>query len=168
MENQTTSSKKGNSQLLYIGIALLVVIGGFLFYSNQNKTVAPTTDDSKMVADNEKNESVEENKMEEKDEEDDSNEDSTEARVINVKGSPFKFEPSEIKVKKGEKVKIVFMNEKGMHDWVNDEFDAKTKQIKDGQTDSVEFTADKTGTFEYYCSVGNHRQMGMVGNLIVE
>ena len=32
----------------------------------------------------------------------------------------------------------------------------------------VEFTVDKTGTFEYYCSVGQHRANGMVGNLIVE
>ena len=37
-----------------------------------------------------------------------------------------------------------------------------------GQIDEVEFVVDKAGTFEYYCSVGNHRQMGMVGKLIVE
>jgi uncharacterized cupredoxin-like copper-binding protein len=32
----------------------------------------------------------------------------------------------------------------------------------------VQFVADKTGTFEFYCSVGNHRQMGMVGTLVVQ
>lgn len=37
----------------------------------------------------------------------------------------------------------------------------------DGVT-SVTFVADTLGTFEYYCSVGNHRAQGMVGNLVVE
>ncbi len=32
----------------------------------------------------------------------------------------------------------------------------------------VEFTADKKGTFEYYCSVGEHRVNGMKGKFIVE
>jgi uncharacterized cupredoxin-like copper-binding protein len=49
-----------------------------------------------------------------------------------------------------------------------DEFDARTVIVQPGQTAEVEFVADKTGTFEYYCSVGTHRQMGMVGKLIVE
>ena len=57
-----------------------------------------------------------------------------------------------------------------MHDWVIDEFSARAKQIQAGETDTVEFVANKKGTFEYYCSVGNgfHRQQGMVGKLIVE
>ncbi len=61
------------------------------------------------------------------------------------------------------------MNAKDLvHDWVVDEFDAKIAQVAAGKTTSVEFVADKTGTFEYYCSVGKHRQNGMVGKLIVE
>jgi nitrite reductase (NO-forming) len=71
-------------------------------------------------------------------------------------------------VKLGETVRINLTNEQGFHDWVIDEFNARTKQINAGQTDTVEFVADKVGTFEYYCSVGNHRQMGMIGKLIVE
>lgn len=159
-----TASKKGNTSLIYVLIALVIVIGGIVWYSTQKSTIAPTKDDEngKMEASDEKNE--------EKEEDSKMTKDTTESdvRVVNVKGSPFKFEPSEIKVKKGEKIKIVFTNEKGMHDWVIDEFDARTKQIKAGETDSVEFTADKAGTFEYYCSVSNHKAMGMKGNLIVE
>jgi len=48
------------------------------------------------------------------------------------------------------------------------EFNARTKQIKAGETETIEFIADKVGSFEYYCSVGQHRQMGMVGTLVVE
>jgi plastocyanin len=91
-----------------------------------------------------------------------------EVKTFTVEGSSFKFVPNEIQVKKGDSVKIVFKNAEGFHDWVLDEFNAKSKQIPAGQTDTVEFVADKTGTFEYYCSVGKHRQQGMVGKLIVE
>lgn len=87
---------------------------------------------------------------------------------ITVTGSNFKFEPSTITVKKGQKVKITFTNAGGMHDFVIDEFNVKTKMIQTGQSDTVEFTPDKTGTFQYYCSVGNHRAMGMQGTLTVE
>jgi len=84
-----------------------------------------------------------------------------------VEGGMFYFSPKEISVNKGDKVKIVFKNVEGVHDWVVDEFNARTKIIKTGETDEVEFIADKTGSFEYYCSVGTHRQQGMVGVLKV-
>ncbi|KKT09719.1 MAG: Plastocyanin [candidate division WWE3 bacterium GW2011_GWB2_43_22] len=56
----------------------------------------------------------------------------------------------------------------GTHDLRLDEFNVATKLLKAGETDTVEFTADKAGVFEYYCSVGEHRKMGMVGTLTVE
>jgi len=56
----------------------------------------------------------------------------------------------------------------GTHDFVIDEFNVATKMTKTGETDTVEFIADKAGVFEYYCSVGEHRKMGMVGTLTVE
>ncbi len=89
-------------------------------------------------------------------------------KEITVTGSNFKFVPSTITVKKGDTVKVTFKNSGGFHDFVIDEFDVKTKTIADGQQEVVEFTADKVGTYEYYCSVGDHRQMGMVGKLIVQ
>jgi nitrosocyanin len=89
-------------------------------------------------------------------------------KEFSVEGGMFYFKPNEIKVKKGDTVKITLTNKEGLHDWVLDEFNAKTKRIKAGETDTVTFVADKVGTFEYYCSVGNHRAMGMKGNLIVE
>ena len=138
---------KGKNSFLYIVIAIVVVIGGIVWYTSQKGTMAPTKEDAPKMIEKSASKS---------------------ARIINVKGSPFKFEPSEIRVKYGERIRIVFVSEKGMHDWVVDEFEARTNQIKDGETDSVEFTPNKEGTFEFYCSVGNHRAMGMKGNLIVE
>lgn len=85
-----------------------------------------------------------------------------------VDGSNFVFAPAEMRVKKGDTVKVLFKNAGGMHDFVVDEFNVKTNQLQEGEEEEVEFVVDKVGTFEYYCSVGTHRQMGMVGKLIVE
>lgn len=87
---------------------------------------------------------------------------------VDISGIPFEFSVKEIRVKKGDRVRIDFTSVQGMHDWVVDEFSARTKQLTAGQSDSVEFVADKKGTFEYYCSVPTHKQAGMVGKLIVE
>ncbi len=54
------------------------------------------------------------------------------------------------------------------HDWNVDEFEARTKQIKNGETDSITFVAGKAGSYEFYCSVGQHRANGMVGTLVVQ
>lgn len=89
-------------------------------------------------------------------------------KEFTVRGSNFKFTPSEIRVKQGDTVRVTFINESGTHDWNLDEFNVKTKLVQAGQQETVEFVASKIGQFEYYCSVGQHRQMGMKGLLIVE
>lgn len=88
--------------------------------------------------------------------------------VIDMTGINYDFSVKQIKVKKGDIVTINFVSNEGFHDWVVDEFDAATARVNEGGTTSVTFTADKVGTFQYYCSVGKHRQLGMVGYLIVE
>lgn len=88
--------------------------------------------------------------------------------TVEISASNFKFDNEEIRVKKGDVVRINLKVTEGFHDWVVDEFAAKTAQVKTGEVTTVDFVADKEGVFEYYCSVGSHRQMGMVGKLIVE
>ncbi|MDA1337952.1 MAG: cupredoxin domain-containing protein [bacterium] len=87
--------------------------------------------------------------------------------VINVTGENFKFLPNTITVKKGQAVKVNFESTNGSHNFVVDEFNAKTTQVNTDATTSVEFVADQVGSFEYYCSVGQHRANGMVGTLTV-
>lgn len=95
-------------------------------------------------------------------------------KTFRIEGINYRFlmdgeESPELRVKQGDRVRIEFESTQGFHDWVVDEFSAATAQVRpaDGIT-TVEFVADKTGTFEYYCSVGQHRANGMFGNLIVE
>ncbi|GIW69929.1 MAG: hypothetical protein KatS3mg101_0676 [Patescibacteria group bacterium] len=90
-----------------------------------------------------------------------------EVRVV-VNGSNFKFEPKTINAKVGEKVIVEFNNIEGVHDFRIEEFGIATRILKANESETVEFTADKTGSFEFYCSVGEHRKMGMVGTLVVE
>jgi plastocyanin len=88
-------------------------------------------------------------------------------KEISVTNKGFDFIPREIRVKKGDTVRLTFTNGGGFHDWVIDEFDAATRQIPAGRSETIEFVADKSGEFEFYCSVGNHRARGMWGKFIV-
>ena len=96
------------------------------------------------------------------------NVDVSSTKEFDVQGFNFGYNIKEIKVKKGDVVKINFAVTDGFHDFVIDEFDVATQRIRDSDTDTVTFTADKAGEFEFYCSVGSHRSSGMVGKLIVE
>lgn len=96
-----------------------------------------------------------------------------EVKTFVLNGGNFYFEMDgrkapELRVKKGDKVRIEFTALEGFHDWVVDEFGAVTGRVKEGESTFVEFTADQEGSFEYYCSVGSHRANGMVGTLVVE
>ena len=91
------------------------------------------------------------------------------AREVMVTGQEFSFSPETLTFKQGETIKLVFKNTGKMpHDFVVDELGIKTKVIQGGQEDTVTFTVSKKGTFESYCSVGNHRAQGMVGSVVVE
>jgi heme/copper-type cytochrome/quinol oxidase subunit 2 len=143
-------------------VLILVAVGYFLLKSRQNSNTEG------MV----QGESVTSESMDELPSSTDSmSEDSeamSDAEVINVEGGLYYFKPNEITVKKGQRVKIVLTSVEGMHDFVLDEFNVKSSRVQAGQTTEVEFTPDKTGTFEFYCSVANHRALGMKGSLVVE
>ena len=85
-----------------------------------------------------------------------------------VEGDNYTFSLKEIRVPIGTPVTIVFKNKEGLHDLKIDEFAVATKKISAGAEEKVSFVANKKGSFEYYCSVGQHRANGMFGKLVVE
>ncbi|MFU1794749.1 cupredoxin domain-containing protein [Paenibacillus azoreducens] len=86
------------------------------------------------------------------------------AREITVSAKSFEFTPSEIKVKKGEKIKLVLKNTNGAHGLEIPGY--KINLTRDG---SKVFTADKAGTFDFDCSIMCGAGHGdMKGKLIVE
>ncbi|MBI2611875.1 cupredoxin domain-containing protein [Candidatus Gottesmanbacteria bacterium] len=152
-----------NKNLMIAGVVGLVILigGGYFFMQSQTK---PSSPDATLM---EKTASPTEAVME-KESTEGATMEKVEVKEFDVVGTPFSFDVKEIKVKKGDTVRINYTNGQGLHDWTVDEFNARTKQLQAGQSETIEFVADKVGEFEYYCSVGNHRQQGMVGTLIVE
>lgn len=88
--------------------------------------------------------------------------------TVEMVGTNYAYDVTEVRVQKGDTVTINFTSAEGFHDVVIDEFNVASDRVREGETTRVTFVADETGTFEYYCSVGNHRAQGMVGTLIVE
>jgi len=151
-----------NSKVIAIVVIGLVVIGAGVFLLTQNNAT-PATDESMDAS------GIEESMLTPTaTDSSQSGEMDQAVKEFTVNGDNFTFDLKEIKVKKGDTVRIVFNNTEGTHDLVLDEFDVATKMLQAGGTETVEFVADQTGEFEYYCSVGSHRQMGMKGTLIVE
>lgn len=89
-------------------------------------------------------------------------------KEFTVDGANYKFTPSLITVNKGDTVRITFKNGGGTHNLTIPDYNAQTKTVNFGGSDTVEFVADKAGSFEYYCAVGNHRELGMRGTLTVK
>lgn len=88
-------------------------------------------------------------------------------KEFTISSDQLSYRPKSITVKKGDHVKITFNNTGGTHDLKIDEFNVATPIIGAGKSAVIEFDATKTGTFQYYCSVGNHRAQGMFGTLTV-
>ena len=91
-----------------------------------------------------------------------------EVREFTITAKNFSLTPNTITVQKGDTVKITFVNSDGFHDFKIDEFNISTNKISTDKQEIVTFVADKTGSFEYYCSVGNHKSMGMKGILSIK
>jgi cytochrome c oxidase subunit II len=87
---------------------------------------------------------------------------------VQVTSRKYEFSPSSLRVKKGEQVRLIIAALDHDHGFKLDEFHINQK-IKRGKTATVEFTADKAGTFSFrcsnFCGLG-HR--GMKGTLVVE
>ncbi len=87
---------------------------------------------------------------------------------VQLNASNFTFKVDEIKAKVGEDLVIMVTNDSGTHDFVIDELKISTGIIPEGETVEVIIPTDKPGTYEYYCSIGKHRELGMKGTIVIE
>jgi len=87
---------------------------------------------------------------------------------IKVTAKKYEFNPSVIKVKQGDHVRLAITALDHDHGFKLAAFNID-QQLPKGETTTVEFTADKTGTFPFqcshYCGFGHKR---MKGELVVE
>jgi cytochrome c oxidase subunit II len=87
---------------------------------------------------------------------------------FNMVAKRWEFQPSAIKVNKGDKVKINIESVDVLHGFAISDFNVNSN-LYPGQTTTVKFIANKTGTFSFFCSVScGSGHFGMKGVLIVE
>ena len=146
-----------NNKLILAAVAIVVVAAGGFFVLNSNKSTSTPVSNQTAVPTSAP----------------ESGATTTPSAVsgteVTVEAGEFKLNPSEITVKKGEKVKLTFKNTgKFQHDYVISDLNVATKRIQPGEQETVEFTPEEAGEFKFICSVGNHKEQGMVGTLTVE
>ncbi len=90
------------------------------------------------------------------------------AREIQVKAKKYQFNPNVITVKQGEQVKLVITATDRDHGFKCDAFGINQK-LKKGAPATVEFTANKVGTFPFHCSdFCGMGHLKMKGKIVVE
>lgn len=87
---------------------------------------------------------------------------------IKITAKKYEYNPNEIRVKQGERVRLLLTPTDRKHGFEIKDLGIKT-ELPEGKETAVEFTADKAGEFQFNCSVFcgfGHRRMK--GKLIVE
>ena len=149
-----------NNKLILVAVAVIGVIvlaaGGFYFMNANKSSTTPVSNES-LVPTSAPAESETTSPA------------AMTSNEITVEGGEYKFTPSEITVKKGEKVKLTFKNTGSTaHDYVIADLGVSTKRINPGQEETIEFTAQESGEFGFICSVSNQEEQRMTGTLIVK
>lgn len=71
---------------------------------------------------------------------------------LNVTASQFSFDPGTITVKKGTRLIIHVTSADVRHGFAIDEY-GQNVQFDKGEVKTIDFVADKAGTFTFYCTV---------------
>lgn len=157
-----------NQNTLLIIIAVVVVVAGTLLFMKMKQDQVSKMDAATNTTSEEMMEQTSDDKTATDTDKDVQMVEGANVKTITVEAGSFYYKPAVMTVKKGETVKIVMTSKDMMHDFNIDELGVKLPITKSGDTQVVEFTPTKTGTFEYYCSVGQHRKNGQVGKITVE
>lgn len=89
--------------------------------------------------------------------------------TVEIRATEFSFEPAEIDVDKGETVRLRLVNAGSLSHNVHLEgAPVKTETVQSGASDTVQFTAEKGGTIQFFCNVPGHKQAGMTGQIAIE
>lgn len=92
----------------------------------------------------------------------------TQPRAFEITARKFQFEPAVVEVTQGERVRLTLRAMDGTHGFALKPFKVKAVIPSSGEPVTVEFVADKVGTFGFacseYCGSGHSR---MKGRLVV-
>ena len=161
-----------------VSLIILVLIGGFFLFnsafnssSNEARGIVVVDKSSSQDISPLQEESLPEETQTEVSEQTPTQTETTEevpeTKEFTIRESNFKLSLSTIQVNKGDNVKITVINDVGTHNLFVEGYNQRTDVVSSGNTRVIEFTADKTGTFNIWCEVGSHRSLGMEGVLTV-
>ncbi|MBI2656817.1 cupredoxin domain-containing protein [Candidatus Woesearchaeota archaeon] len=89
-------------------------------------------------------------------------------KEFKITAKQFQFEPSTIEVNKGDKVRLVITSIDVPHGFAIPEYGIN-QRLDPGKPATIEFTADKEGTFTTFCSVFcGSGHINMKGKLVVK
>jgi len=89
--------------------------------------------------------------------------------ILTIPMQDVKFLTEDITVNKGDNVLITLVNSDPIrHDFTIDELDIKVDLWDEGQIFNLGFTAEREGTYSFYCSVEGYRLAGMEGTITIK
>ena len=143
-----------------IDIILVVLVGGYFIFSGTTETpqldTLPVSEGEGSEVTGSLGEAVEED------------ESLVEVNEISISLNEFSFTPSSIQIKEGENVRLVVRNTGQFpHDLVIEGLALNTPLLNPGESAVLDFGVSLTGSYTFYCSVGDHRERGMEGILQV-
>ncbi len=168
-------NRNGKNIQITAGAVLLILIIGYILWTRSDSRTVPNTSEpsaQKELTPPETNKSSESPPTPNTVSEPQSSE-TKETKEITVLGNEFRFDPSTITVNAGDEIRLTFKNMgQAPHNLTIKELNITTKtieggKIKGGPSDTIKFTAPKSGTLSFYCSVGNHAERGMMGTMMV-
>jgi len=151
-----------------IGV-LVVIVGGFLLFSSSdsNGDEGSSLDTSNSQANLETNDVPTTTDTTGSNTNQDTSATTQETKEFTIRESNFKLSPSTIQVNKGDNVKITVIVDGGTHNLFVEGYNERVEIVSSGNTQVIEFIADKEGIFNMWCEVGNHRQLGLEGQITV-
>lgn len=144
-------------------VGIIVLIGGFIALSG-NDNDDSSNNQSTATSQNEATPTTPDNNEEKQSMVNNSD------VTVDIIGRNFEFSQNEITANPGDVVTVNYSVDGGSHDFVIDELDVQSEVIGSSDTTTVTFTVpeDAAGqTYAFYCSIGNHRSLGMEGQIVI-
>lgn len=88
-------------------------------------------------------------------------------KEITVQLRSFEFEPSSFTLEQGQPVSLKLVSEDIEHTYTVEALGVDYR-VGPGETRTVTFTPEQSGTFELICTIPGHAEAGMVGTVAVQ
>ncbi len=144
--------------IITIAVLAAVGIGAFVLTGNNDDATAPVSSDTAQSQTTPANADEKMQQMAESD------------QTLDITMTNFEYSQNTINAKPGETITVNLSVGSGSHDFVIDELNVQSETLGGSSTGTVTFTVpeDAAGeTYAFYCSIGNHRSLGMEGQLVI-